>query len=164
MLNSAPVLLLNTAVPPVSVSSIWKVESVPESGVNVTVPWLSHTRLPRKATCWANPGTSVVATPDCVVSVPEPVIAPLLQLKLPPVVTVISPVPSSVPPVRVRLLKAVFALKARAPEPWSSTMLPLVVCASRMLLVPLTEAVMPLPARRVTVPAAWEMMLLALPR
>ncbi len=38
MSNSAPALLLNTAVPPVSVSSIWKVDSVPELGVKVTVP------------------------------------------------------------------------------------------------------------------------------
>ena len=54
-------------------------------------------------------------------------------------------------------------LMAIVPEPCSNSKLPLVVCASRTLLVPLTVALMPSPARKVTMPAAWEMMLLELP-
>ena len=37
-LNTPPTLLLNSAVPPVSVSSIWKRDSPTPLGVKVTVP------------------------------------------------------------------------------------------------------------------------------
>ena len=149
--NTPPDWLLNV---PFSVTSF------PVNAPHATSPELFHV-VPA-------PNTEVelklVVDVAAVVSVNPPLTVPPVKLKVPPPGTVIAPLPVRMPPfARLSDCRVMALLIAKVPELCSSSMLPLVDCASSTLLVPLTVALMPLPARKVTVPAACEMTLLELP-
>ena len=118
----------------------------------VTVPLLFQVRPAPSM-----PAEILIVEPAAVSSVAAAVAsrdASPLQLKVPAAGIAMLPVPVKVPPDSVSPSSVSPELIANVPELCAISIVPLVVDASRTLLVPFTVALMPSPARKVTVPAA----------